>query len=111
MSTELEKDKEDFITWLRQEKKIGTKVSKDYYYRCHRIERNIVKNIEKYLSNEKDFIDLITKIHEYGTSVAITKKKSYVLVGTLRSAVKKYGEYKYPEMTDFYNKQVTFRYE
>ena len=70
-----------------------------------------MKNVEKHLSNERDFVELITKIYEYGVSNANTKKKAYVLVGTLRSSIKKYGEYKYPEMTDFYNKQVTFRYK
>ena len=112
MNYELVNDKVEFFDWMIEIKRLGKKVAHDYY-RLLLIEIDILPNIGKILSNKKGFIDLITKIYEYGngTSVTITKKKAYVLVETLGSFVKKYGECKFPEMTDSYNKQVTFKYE
>ena len=44
-------------------------------------------------------------IHQYGMQKGIDKKKAYVLVGTLRSAVKKYAEFKNPDMLPVYQKR------
>jgi hypothetical protein len=99
-------DKISFITWMRQDKKLGKKTSQDYYYRVFRVKKSVFSNVEGLLSTKKGFLKLIKMIEKYSTTVCINKKKSDVLSGTLRSSVKKYGEFKYPLLADFYKKQL-----
>ena len=104
-TTELKKDRDLFIDWLQKEKNIDYKPSKDYYYRCLRVERSANKDIGLLLLNEKTFLEFMEWIHQYGMQNGIDKKKAYVLVGTLRSAVKKYAEFKNPDMLPVYQKR------
>jgi len=108
MKSVLERDKANFIIWMNKNKKLEKKVSKDYYYRILRVENNICTGIEDLLSTLEGFIELVEMIEKYSISIYKNKKKSDVLSGTLRSSVKKYGEYKYPLMADFYKKPFVY---
>jgi len=66
-------------------------------------------SIEKTLTTKNDFLSLSKKIEKYSNLTHQNQKKANMLSGTLRSSVKKYGEYKNPLMSNFYSKPFVFK--
>ena len=108
--TPFEDNREEFILWLINNEKLLPIVARDYSYRCRRIEKDIVRDLDFMLSKESNFVDLSKLINNYSLNQSTTTKSAYSLKGTLRSAAKKYGVFKYPELTKAYRKRVYFRY-
>jgi hypothetical protein len=110
INSNLQKDKDVFISWLQEEKKLEYKSSKDCYYRCARVEKISKKSIELLLTSEEGFLELIRLIHQYSVQNNMEKKTAYALTGTLRAAIKKYGEFKNPNSASIYKKRHFCKY-
>ena len=110
MLTMFEENREQFVLWLINHEKLLSVVAKDYASRCARIEKNIVSDLDFMLSKESNFVNLSKLINQYSLNQSTTKTSAYSLNGTLRSAAKKYGVFKYPELTEAYRKRVYYHY-
>ena len=57
-----------------------------------------------------NFVNLSKLINQYSLNQSTSITSAYSLNGTLRSAAKKYGVFKYPELTEAYRKRVYYHY-
>ena len=108
--TPFEENREAFVLWLINNEKLLTAVAKDYASRCRRIEKHIASDLDFMLSKESNFVNLSKLINQYSLNQSATKTSAYSLNATLRSAAKKYGVFRYPELTEAYRKRVYYHY-
>ena len=96
-------DKEEFFHYMTSQKKITPKVSRDYISRCDRLIHEFDIKLDSSTKNKDNFSDTVEKIHHkiLKLNVPLTTKRS--LSGTLRLALRTYGEYKWgPKITSSY---------
>ena len=108
--TPFEENREEFVLWLINHEKLLSVVAKDYASRCARIERHIASDLDFMLSKESNFVNLSKLINQYSLNQSTSITSAYSLNGTLRSAAKKYGIFKYPKLIEVYRKRVYFHY-
>lgn len=88
---------DDFKNWLISSG-FSAKSANDYRFRLIRITKYIHQNIDECIENNDKYLILMAKIHNYSIEQAHTVTSQYSIRGTLRSALKKYAAFKYPEL-------------
>ncbi len=91
-----------FEKWLKSTRGLTTKSAHDCWSRCKRIDTEITDSICDAVSNQSNFRQLITDIHEYSLRTAKSLESAYSLCGTLRNAAKRYAEFKNPAVVESY---------
>ena len=97
MTSTLIRDKDNFLSWLMQERSISERAARDCFSRCKRVESKLNLDLSKDISTVSTYAKTMLSIRDYAytfpTSNEVATKN---LSSGLRGAVKKYAEFKFP---------------
>ena len=88
-------DREGFYNYMTSKKKITPKVASDYLSRCMRLINDFKVNLDTASKNKENYIDTVYKIHNEILKMDISVSTQRSLCGTLRLALRTYGEHKW----------------
>lgn len=89
--------KEDFRTWLINRKGLSKKVAGDVICRCKRLDNEVLDSLEFSISSVDNYLLAMGKINQYSSDKKIEPKARYALSCCLRSAMRKYCEFRHPD--------------
>jgi hypothetical protein len=88
-------DKEEFFHYMISTKKITPKVARDYISRCDRLVHNFGVQLDISTKNKDNFLDTVDYLHHQIIKLNVPISTQRSLSGTLRLALRTYGEYKW----------------
>jgi len=102
MTSPLIRDKDNFVSWLIQERSVSKRVAGDYFSRCKRVESELNLDLSIDLSTASTYVETMLLIGKYANSLPNSKIATYSIKSGLRGAVKKYAEFKFPTKSLMY---------
>ena len=103
MTSTLIRDKDNFLSWLMQERSISERAARDCFSRCKRVESELNLDLSIDISTVSTYAETMLSIREYAYNLpASNKVATQNLAGGLRGAVKKYAEFKFPTKSLMY---------
>ena len=87
MTSTLISDKDEFFSWLMQDRSISKRVAGDYFSRCKRVESELNLDFSIDLSTDSTYVETMLLIRKYAHSLPNSKVATYFLISGLRSAI------------------------
>ncbi|MEZ8918554.1 hypothetical protein AB4622_07500 [Vibrio splendidus] len=94
--------KEDFREWLIVKKGVSKRVAGDTISRCKRLDEEILDSIDLAVSSVDNYLLAMSKIKHYARENGTENGAKYAMTGCLRSAMRKYCEYRNPEDISYF---------
>ena len=95
---------DDFKSWLVKEKGLSKKVASDIVSRCKRLDNDILDSIDNSVESIDNYMIALEIIKKYAACNSFSIKGQYALSSSLRSAMRKYCEFRKPsEITRYPN--------
>ena len=95
-------NREEFLVFLIQKKKLSNRVAKNYVSRCNRVERELHVDLIDSTKSEKNYVELMQSILVYASKNVETVVAEYAMAGTLRLAVRCFAEYQWGNVIKSY---------
>ncbi|KJG15289.1 hypothetical protein [Photobacterium angustum] len=93
---------DDFKAWLMDEKGLSKKVASDIVSRCKRLDSDILESIDDSINSIDNYLLALSIIKKYAMQNSVSIKGQYALSSSLRSAMRKYCEFRKPSEINRY---------
>lgn len=94
--------KEDFREWLIVKKGVSKRVAGDTISRCKRLDEEVLDSIDLAVSSVDNYLLAMAEIKNYARANGAKNGAKYAMRGCLRSAMRKYCEYRNPEKISYF---------